>query len=263
MIAFAYSNPATTLLTADFMSQALGIFRPVYPIEVDAIQAVLEPYLRPRGSKHGTRVQKGRVAGAHRTFKHLPTITMPSLRVLTAVLLTSILATATPVPDLSTRQSCSNKISITAVMENWAKIWKGDTSDALLKATIMPDILIQTDRLPYGPDYTKQKTEMLNVHNEEQLLAFVKESRKGYSSYGAVNNYAFANSDGTRLVTRWTVNAVIGSDNPSPIRKAGDRISFDGTDLVAFDPCSGKIQTVQTAQDTLNFAYQLGMNIFA
>lgn len=45
------------------------------------------------------------------------------------------------------------------------------------------------------------------------------------------------------------------------IRKPGDLVTMNGTDLVLFDDCSGRIRQVLTAQDLLSFTYQVGMNI--
>jgi hypothetical protein len=38
---------------------------------------------------------------------------------------------------------------------------------------------------------------------------------------------------------------------------------MNGTDIIGFDHCSGRIAEIYTAQDTLSYAYQMGLNIFA
>lgn len=45
------------------------------------------------------------------------------------------------------------------------------------------------------------------------------------------------------------------------IRKPGDVIYVNGTDIVLFDDCSGRIAQVLTAQDSLSYNQQMGYNI--
>lgn len=43
--------------------------------------------------------------------------------------------------------------------------------------------------------------------------------------------------------------------------KAGDEISYSGTDLLTLDKCTGKISSILIAQDLLSFYYSLGVRV--
>lgn len=76
----------------------------------------------------------------------------------------------------------------------------------------MPDIQIYQDRLPTSTNTSAP----VSVTNQTELVAFVGESHKGFSSYSFINNFYFVNPEGDKLVTRWTLQAIVGNDTTSP-----------------------------------------------
>ena len=49
-----------------------------------------------------------------------------------------------------------------------------------------------------------------------------------------------------------------GTTNRNSTKKAGATISYNGTDFLQLDPCSGLIQQVDMTQDYMNFYHELG-----
>lgn len=43
--------------------------------------------------------------------------------------------------------------------------------------------------------------------------------------------------------------------------KAGDKVSYQGNDILTLDKCTGKISGIIIAQDFLNFFWQLGVHL--
>jgi hypothetical protein len=153
---------------------------------------------------------------------------MPSIKTLTLCLLSSAIATATP---LISRQSngtgaanetaCTYewsepKIGIAQIMKQWSTIWKGNTSAYLVDHTIMPNVSLWADRLPIGADYTNMTTQAVDIRSREALLKYLGESRTGFTEYGFISNFNVVDRTGAYLVSRWTLNATIGEGNPSP-----------------------------------------------
>jgi hypothetical protein len=147
---------------------------------------------------------------------------MSAIKALVALLVSSSLTHASPArtPNTTSPSECDfwtePKLGIAEVMKNWGVVWRGERDAAVINHTITPDVVLYTDRLPTGSDPLHLPTAVVDVHTAEELLEYVGSSRAGFSSYGFVSNFFYVDTNGTRLTSRWTLNATVGEDTTSP-----------------------------------------------
>ncbi|KAK5074503.1 hypothetical protein LTR70_008824 [Exophiala xenobiotica] len=138
------------------------------------------------------------------------------------------------------------------IVSNWQSLWAGDL--IYLNQTVTPNINLLQDRFPDG-----NGSEPLSINNSTALLNFVRNSREGFRKYefrdlmhfGADNLVAF----------RWTMEGVYAGGLPGAMAKNGTVITYNGTDIMTLDRCTGLIAEVQSSQDFITYFHELRMDI--
>ncbi|CEJ95216.1 hypothetical protein VHEMI10711 [[Torrubiella] hemipterigena] len=141
------------------------------------------------------------------------------------------------------------------VISQYLRCWGGEFD--LMNSTFAPDVHLYQDRLP-----TANGSEASNLVNRQEFLAFIKRSRTGWEKYGF--EVIFWAGDENKIAIRWRLAAIMGPDFPPKIPtnlKAGDHVTYNGTDFLQLDACSGLIKQVDSAQDLVTFFDNLGISL--
>ncbi|KXT13942.1 hypothetical protein AC579_2390 [Pseudocercospora musae] len=183
-----------------------------------------------------------------------------------AFFLTLALASAAAITPSTYDTDCaytnSTRHGIAEVLYNWGQVWKGNWT--AWNETVIPNVSVYQDRIPTtfnGTVANPFDTQFLPINNASVLRGFIEKTREEFDHYGFIQQFHFVESGGGKLVTRWTLNATVGAKSSSPVLKQGDQITCNGTDILIFDDCSGRIAQVITAQDLMDYTYKMGMNI--
>jgi hypothetical protein len=152
------------------------------------------------------------------------------------------------------------------VVSNWLKLWAGNYD--YLNKTVTSDVQLYQDRFPTGTNSIS-----MPIDNSSALLSFVKESRMTFETYCFVDDFHFG--DDNLVALRWTLNATFAGSqkawvkgrpgveihemlNNSRTLKKGSEVTYNGTDLMVLNRCSGLIQQVLSAQDFITYFHVLG-----
>ncbi|KAJ6780102.1 hypothetical protein PWT90_01031 [Aphanocladium album] len=143
------------------------------------------------------------------------------------------------------------------IMNDYLAIWAGNLS--LVNSTFAPHLTLQGDRFPTGAHGSVQLAPLVN--SPEAFSGFVRQTRANFGEYGfRVQRWA---GDGANVVFRWTLEGKVGKAFkavPTNL-KEGDAISYNGTEFLTLDACTGLIVEVSSAQDLITFMYNLGDDI--
>ncbi|KAJ5118912.1 hypothetical protein N7448_010619 [Penicillium atrosanguineum] len=153
---------------------------------------------------------------------------------------------------------CRDDISSAAyhdhILNNYIAIWAGDSS--LIGSTFHSDVVLEIDRFPSA---SGKGSSIIHVSNRTQMTAFVERSRSGWKEYyfepisSVAANFSIA--------VRWRMHGVMGSNFTSfstPL-KAGDHVTYNGTDFLVQDHCTGLIREAYIASDNISFLHAMGL----
>ncbi|KKK24330.1 hypothetical protein AOCH_002100, partial [Aspergillus ochraceoroseus] len=140
------------------------------------------------------------------------------------------------------------------ILNNYLDIWNGDLS--LINSTFSPDLAFHSDRFPSS---TGVGSVAIQIPTAQAFRAFVIRSRTGWNQY-TFHPYKWA-ADGLNIAVRWRLEAVMGHNftlAPTTL-KPGDPVTYNGTDFLLLDPCTGLIEEANIAQDLITFFHNLGL----
>ncbi|KAM6476642.1 hypothetical protein HDV62DRAFT_402587 [Trichoderma sp. SZMC 28011] len=136
---------------------------------------------------------------------------------------------------------------------NYIDTWNGDFS--LENITFTPNVNLYQDRLP-GFNGSIE----LPIGTSGEFIKFMKMAHTGWNHYQfVVHNVAF---DKYNVVIRWALNATVGPHDKMiiPINKPeGSHITYNGTDWLYLDDCTGRIKRVDSAQDYITALHAQGL----
>ncbi|KAH7152637.1 hypothetical protein EDB81DRAFT_881604 [Dactylonectria macrodidyma] len=135
---------------------------------------------------------------------------------------------------------------------NYLGIWGGDLS--LVESVIHPKITLIADRLP-----SSVGSSVISVSNITEYVAFVEKSRAGWAEY----NFDIIHSvgKGNQMAIRWKMNGITSANMTLPtILETGSAVTYNGTDFIILDGCTGLVKEVHMAQDFITFFHELGLD---
>ncbi|KAM5369982.1 hypothetical protein ACJZ2D_008665 [Fusarium nematophilum] len=142
------------------------------------------------------------------------------------------------------------------MLDNYLEVWEGHYD--LAEATFMPAMDFITDRNPSPTGYGNGSTPT-HLRTSEELLDLIRFSRDGWDEYGfQVDRWA---SNEYEIAVRWRLNAVMGvnfTSLPTTLEE-GDFATWNGTDFLILDRCTGLIKEVNSAHDGISFLHSLGI----
>ncbi|KHN95438.1 uncharacterized protein MAM_06715 [Metarhizium album ARSEF 1941] len=151
-------------------------------------------------------------------------------------------------------QSCSPKKPITRerqkqIKDDYLALWCGDYSRA--DKVLSPGVTLNIDRHP-----TADGSAPVVVNNSSDFMNFLRWSRTGWEKFNfKVVHWA---ADGHHIAIRWKLEAVMGTDYCAPTSlKPGDVVSYNGTDFLVLNECTGLVDEVNIAQDMMNLFHAL------
>ncbi|KIN05424.1 hypothetical protein OIDMADRAFT_25981 [Oidiodendron maius Zn] len=151
-----------------------------------------------------------------------------------------------------TGSTISSRSHHASIVNKYLKLWKGDLS--LVDQTFDPEITFNADRFPSS---SGTGSAPLTITTSEEFGAFVNASRQGFEKYGFDAFYWLG--EGNRVAIRWHLDSVIGNYTRFPISlKPGDSLTYNGTDVLTLNPCTGLVNQVDSAQDLLTLFHNLG-----
>ncbi|KAK2596248.1 hypothetical protein QQS21_006340 [Conoideocrella luteorostrata] len=143
------------------------------------------------------------------------------------------------------------------ILQNYVDIWAGNLS--LIDSTLAPALSLQIDRFPTGSHGSVPLAPTIN--SSAAFSSFVQSTRSNFDKYGfTVQKWA---GEDRHISLRWTMEAVLGDKFkavPTTL-KAGDAVTYNGTEFLTLDPCTGLVVEVDSAQDLITFMYNLGNDI--
>ncbi|KAJ5927866.1 hypothetical protein N7466_006822 [Penicillium verhagenii] len=174
---------------------------------------------------------------------------------LSSLLLTS---SASSVGDVCCRGDVTTSSYHQKMLDQYLSVWDGDLS--LVKSTFHPDVKLYSDRFPSS---TGNGSTLTEITNREQFAAFVEKSRDGWSKY-TFDPIRWVSS-GHQIVVRWKMEGVLGSNFtlfPTPLA-AGSSVTYNGTDFLVLDECTGLIREDYIAQDLITYFHAMGLSEIA
>ncbi|KAJ5626446.1 hypothetical protein N7528_003873 [Penicillium herquei] len=164
-------------------------------------------------------------------------------------------ATATEDACSSCRHDVTTNSYHEHILNNYLAVWDGDLS--LLKSTFHPDVVLYSDRFPSS---TGNGSDATVITNREEFAAFVERARNGWDSY-TFNPITWVGG-GHSVVVRWKMEGVLGSNFTlfeTPL-SAGSNVTYNGTDFLVLDECTGLIKTDYIAQDLITYFHAMGLD---
>ncbi|CAI7579153.1 hypothetical protein N7533_006577 [Penicillium manginii] len=140
------------------------------------------------------------------------------------------------------------------VLDDYLDIWSGNLT--LAETVFHPDVVLHSDRFPSS---TGKGSDLISVTNRDEFVAFVQRSRKGWKRYTFTP--IRSTGDGESVAVRWAMHGVIGSNFtlfPTPL-KAGAAVTYDGTDFLVLDTCTGLVREVYITQNLLQYFHAMGL----
>ncbi|KFY09575.1 hypothetical protein V492_05434 [Pseudogymnoascus sp. VKM F-4246] len=138
------------------------------------------------------------------------------------------------------------------VIDLYTRTWNGE--DALLNKTFAPTAQLYSDRTPAA-----NGSEVHVIRSSQDILDFMHGAQTGWDKY-QFEVAGWAGGDGGNIAVRWKLNGIIGEGFtiPTPL-KQGDHVTYNGTDFLRVDECTGLIKQVDIAQDYVTFFHNLGL----
>ncbi|KAJ5114164.1 hypothetical protein N7456_002698 [Penicillium angulare] len=141
------------------------------------------------------------------------------------------------------------------ILNNYLAIWNGDLS--LVKSVFHPDVVLFSDRFPSS---TGNGSEITGVTNRAEFASFVTRSRTGWASYEFTTIRSV--SSGYDIAVRWKMDGVLGKNFtlfPTPL-KPGSHVTYNGTDFLVLDECTGQVREDYIAQDLISYFHAMGLD---
>ncbi|KHN94942.1 uncharacterized protein MAM_07169 [Metarhizium album ARSEF 1941] len=176
-----------------------------------------------------------------------------------SMLIATSLWAAAAITSLASASSCSecnfvlNRDSQKRSAKNYIDMWNGDLG--LEHETFTPGVVLHQDRLP-GTNGSVD----LAVRSSADFVKFMRLARSGWHHYGFVVHATAL--DLYSIVIRWALNATVGPRDKMliPVAKPeGTHITYNGTDWLHLDECTGKIKQVDSAQDYITALHEQGV----
>ncbi|KAJ4249097.1 hypothetical protein NW762_012431 [Fusarium torreyae] len=143
------------------------------------------------------------------------------------------------------------------ILNQYVDIWGGNIS--LVNTTFAPEVTLYIDRFPTGSNGSVEIGPYIT--NPASFAAFVEKTRSGLRQYDiSVKKWV---GEGYGIAARWAIEIVLGDDfkNVPTTLKAGEYVTYNGTEYLTLDPCTGLVTEVESAQDLISFLYNLGNDI--
>ncbi|KAH8896753.1 hypothetical protein GQ53DRAFT_527111 [Thozetella sp. PMI_491] len=143
-------------------------------------------------------------------------------------------------------------------IHTYLHIWNGDLT--LVDSLFSPNLKLEVDLFP---TQTGQGTNDISplVNTSAAFGGWVQQARSQFETYTfTLNKWA---GSGNCVAARWTLHATIGQNFavlPTNL-KAGDPVTYNGTDFLTLDPSTGLVVEVAVAQDLLTFLDNLGNEV--
>ncbi|KAI9152009.1 Transcription elongation factor SPT5 [Paramyrothecium foliicola] len=136
------------------------------------------------------------------------------------------------------------------IADKYLAMWGGEV--ALAEEILSPEVDLWVDRHP-GPNGTLP----VPGANRDDFLAFLTWSRTGWDHF-EFEPIHWA-GDQQNVAIRWRLNAILGDFINAPTTlKRGDHVTFNGTDFLVINKCTGLVDEVNIAQDLLTFMRRMG-----
>ncbi|KAH8703604.1 hypothetical protein BGW36DRAFT_423159 [Talaromyces proteolyticus] len=145
-----------------------------------------------------------------------------------------------------------NQKKLENVLNNYLSIWNGDVSR--VNSTFAPVLSFHGDRFP-----TSNGSRLIEIGTADEFGAFVKSSRTGWDKY-EFKVHAWTGYE-NQIAVRWKLEAVVGANFtivPTTL-KQGTPVTYNGTDFLILDQCTGLIKEINIAQDLISFFHNLGL----
>ncbi|KAJ5432825.1 uncharacterized protein N7458_011981 [Penicillium daleae] len=126
-----------------------------------------------------------------------------------------------------------------------------------MNTTFHPDVVLSSDRFPSS---SGNGSDLTVVTNRSQFSAFVQRSRNGWEKYTFEPIHSLY--DVNSIAVRWKMNGVLGANFTlflTPL-KAGSSVTYNGTDLLLLDECTGLIRNDYIAQDLISYFHAMGLS---
>ncbi|KAH6995169.1 hypothetical protein EDB80DRAFT_877044 [Ilyonectria destructans] len=135
--------------------------------------------------------------------------------------------------------------------DNYLSLWGGELS--LVDSVIHPKISLIADRLP-----SSVGSDIIQVGNIDEYVAFVQKSRAGWKEYNFDVIHMVGN--GNQMAIRWKMNGITSANMTLPTTlDPGSPVTYNGTDFLILDDCTGLVKEVHMAQDFITFFHALGL----
>ncbi|KAJ5890134.1 hypothetical protein N7504_010944 [Penicillium tannophilum] len=140
------------------------------------------------------------------------------------------------------------------MLNQYISVWDGDLS--LVKSTFHPDVRLFSDRFPSS---TGNGSTLTAVTNRDEFAAFIENARVGWGKY-TFDPIRWV-SNGHQIAVRWKMEGILGSNFtrfPTPL-DAGSSVTYNGTDFLVLDECTGLIREDYIAQDLISCFHVMGL----
>ncbi|VUC30696.1 unnamed protein product [Clonostachys rosea] len=134
---------------------------------------------------------------------------------------------------------------------NYLNMWSGNLTIA--ETILHPDLTMYADRLP-----SANGSDLIRVTTRDEFVAFIGKSRTGWQKYWFDMIHWVGTGD--KLAMRWKMNGLVGENMAIPTTlDPGAYVTYNGTDFVVLDDCTGQIKEINMAQDFIAFFHELGI----
>ncbi|KAJ6001191.1 hypothetical protein N7481_001600 [Penicillium waksmanii] len=141
-----------------------------------------------------------------------------------------------------------------ALLHKYTAMWAGNLS--LIDDIFHPNVELHVDRFP---SRTGKGSTATHVTNRTGLKDFITRSRAGWDEYyfQPIRTVAAEHT----IAARWIMHGILGADFktfPTPL-KAGDPVTYNGTDFLVQDDCTGHIREVYIASDSISYFHTMNL----
>ncbi|KAH8881942.1 hypothetical protein GQ53DRAFT_847874 [Thozetella sp. PMI_491] len=139
-------------------------------------------------------------------------------------------------------------------IHGYLDVWNGNFSQ--VDSVFAPSLTVQADLIPQPGGGTGAIGPLITT--SAAFASWVQQARANFDTYTfTLNKYAAGNNN---VAGRWTLNAEIGQNFtflPTNLKR-GDPVTYNGTDFLTLDPCTGLVVEVAVAQDLISLIVNLG-----